>query len=257
MSKKNKNFDVKVFANIENVKKCHDNASRLFKDSLNTSKPTGAALIEIGIEELAKGLILLINTPKSDMQNSIKLYDSIFSQFEDTKILGNINDSLKSYDIRRFNTYDHREKLKAIQIVLKSIDPLYQILKPILGNLIPSFNKNFSSISKLFEGVNFDFPPALIENFKSIDVENWDKIKESGLYVNFYDEAVQAPCTSEFDVKHLIMIFIIFYGILNFLIRLNEGSKLDELLLDQKTIFGFFYEIIFPEKKNDSEGAEE
>ena len=49
-------------ATFENAKKCLENAERLYDDSKLVSNPTKLALMEIAIEELAKGLILYIRS---------------------------------------------------------------------------------------------------------------------------------------------------------------------------------------------------
>jgi len=49
---------------IKDIESCLNNAKRLFNDSLKTSKPTQAALLELSIEEIAKGCMLYLQYMK-------------------------------------------------------------------------------------------------------------------------------------------------------------------------------------------------
>ena len=113
-----KEFDIKPYASIENASKCFDNADRLLDDAFKTSLPTRVALMELGIEELSKGLIILLNIDKppekpsvEKLMGNVDLQDKLWIQWHE--------EFTDKISIQNINLYDHKEKLKAIKLLFK------------------------------------------------------------------------------------------------------------------------------------------
>lgn len=105
MSDKNKGTDKIEYATLENAQECIDNAYRIYKDALKTTTPTKAALIEIGIEELAKGLIIWAKIPKSKLKLPDNQYISkLLSKFENID-----KESLRKYKISDLDIHSHKK----------------------------------------------------------------------------------------------------------------------------------------------------
>ena len=209
MEKKKEKLNPNEIATVENAKKCFDNAVRLYKDSKKVSLPSGQALLEIAIEELAKGTILLTNAKpqgKSEILRNVlgeknlnKLKESEKEDFiEGIKIMF-------SPDI---NLHNHREKLKVIQDVINLVSMRHGSILPYVQD--STLKKNITTI---FGKEAIDMPPHDPPNpFKDIDILALDKIKMSGLYVDYTDGKVISPKDVNFDMADkLDELFIFLY----------------------------------------------
>jgi AbiV family abortive infection protein len=196
LEKKKEKLNPNEIATVENAKKCFDNAVRLYKDSKKVSLPSGQALLEIAIEELAKGTILLTNAKpqgKSEILRNVlgeknlnKLKESEKEDFiEDIKIMF-------SPDI---NMNNHRDKLKVIQDVTNQVWVSYGSILPYVQD--STLKKNITTI---FGNETIDMPHDPPNPFNDIDILALDKLKMSGLYVDYKEGKVIYPKDVNFDV---------------------------------------------------------
>ena len=223
MKDKTEDFD-EQYTTPENVQKCIDNAFRLYDDALKTSTPTQAALIELGIEELIKGLLVLVKTPEFKKLSS--------SEISNIKVIlnGKNNEFIKylqQYKISDFKTRYHEKKLNTIQFILENarefylnnpdkIAPLLDIILDILKEYI---SKSGEEPVKILD-TGFSF-------LDGIDIKNLYQIKESGFYVDFVNGEVIEPKDVLFHLDGIRALFCIIYLALNmFLNALDSPNAL-------------------------------
>ncbi|WP_298276401.1 hypothetical protein [Ferroplasma sp.] len=206
MSDNKKYSDSTKYATVENVKKCIDNADRLYEDALKTSLPTRAALIELSIEELAKGFLVLYKTP--EFENS-----AIKAEFVDTdKILDDLErtDFIKTIDefkIGDFTKHFHREKLNFIESLVKMSQQFFAAYKTQMEPLIKVYASNYSQyLSKSIVDPMKILQEAL-SNLSGSGISDLDKIKEDGFYVDFKDGKVTEPQNISFPIQNLSSVF--------------------------------------------------
>lgn len=236
-----KRFDIKSYASVENAKKCLDNADRLLIDASKTSSPTRVALLELGVEEYSKGLIILLNADEQhenidirEFLTNMRLQDSLRPQcVEQFKTITSI---------KTLNPYNHREKLKAIKLLFDFASGCYQIL---FGAI------NIEQITQSLNGMNFgtfNIPTStgLLETIKNIKICEWEEVKERALYVNFEDGEAIAPEKQDLKVylNEILKVFIIARFILFSYLNLYEGKDFKAMFRDPKTLLGPFYDII-------------
>ena len=239
MEKKKEKLNPNEIATVENAKKCFDNAVRLYKDSKKVSLPSGQALLEIAIEELAKGTILLTNAKpqgKSEILRNVlgeknlnKLKESEKEDFiEDIKIMF-------SPDI---NMNNHRDKLKVIQDVTNQVWVSYGSILPYVQD--STLKKNITTI---FGKEAIDMPPHDPPNpFKDIDILALDKLKMSGLYVDYKEGKVISPKDVNFDMADkLDKLFFLLYISLHMTIKVSLGTT---HFKDLRDILGPLYRFI-------------
>lgn len=236
-----KEFDIKPYASIENASKCFDNADRLLDDAFKTSLPTRVALMELGIEELSKGLIVLFNVdePRENaslekLMGNVELPDNLWSQW--------IEDYKTKNPIENLNPYNHKDKLKVIQVLfdfalhfgkfilnpntIKSIEQLLD--RRIFGNFIlPDFNEISDAI-------------------KNINIDEWDKMKEKALYVNFENGNTISPEKIDFKAYTYDIFKVAFISRLLLLAYLvtYEGKGLNTIFSNKRTLLGPFNNLI-------------
>lgn len=244
--KRQKGFDIKLYASIENAKKCLENADRLLGDALKTSLPTRVALLELGIEEISKGLIILFNMDlqhkNSDIQDFImdtELPDNLKQQcLEEIETITSI---------KNLNPYDHGEKLKALKSLFDFVSRCY----PVLIDFV-----YIGQLSQLLNGMNIgniDIPITtdLLEKIKNIKVSKWDRVKEDSLYVNLENGNAIPP--EKRDLKayssDILMVFIVARSVLSIYLLLYEDKDLKAIFSNPKAILGPFYDIIVNSSK--------
>jgi len=243
----NRKTKISGFATIDIVEKCRDNALRLFKDALKTSPPTQAALLEIGIEELSKAMILFQNIPRDspERQNFLKAMDE--ENLLDLKSLGNITDEdifdfHRNFEIDSKGLADHRVKLQIIQNIFNYSAKVYLVLvseKSLLSNsaLIPPFVKSEDAIKIIHE---------TLSKINDMTIEKWYQVKERGFYV--YPEEGRAPSDEQFDNKDLRMVFYLMYSTLKIFLSFSTGAKLKDL--SYIDILEHFSDLLPPEDFN-------
>lgn len=224
---------------LNDVEKCINNAFRLYKDALNTSTPTKAALIEIGIEELAKGFILLANIPKPSFDLPLNgLPDSTFEDIPSDLLF-----SLKNYDFKKFNTYDHKTKLQVVDTMFKYVIFLNTYMEkklPIIRDLLsPAFGQ-LGNIEK--SDINY-----MVSYITKLNLKGLNKIKEKGFYVDFKDNKAISPEEQDLKTENFVMVFFMLYTSLIALVEIYKGATLKKVFLEPKLILGGFYDIL-PQK---------
>ena len=227
---------------IEDVEKCLASGFRLFKDALNTSVPTKAALIEIGIEELAKGFILLASIPKQSMDSTLNDLTKVFLEDISPSAL----DSLKKYNFSTFNKYNHKTKLQAIDTIFQSIAALYPSLEQLIPTLQDLFSQSFGQLGNIKKSDIND----IVSKIPELNLRDMDEIKKNGFYVDFKDNKSISPEEQNLKTDDLVMIFFILYASLNVHVKIYKGFQLTDVLSDPKLLLGGFYDLLSEEDKN-------
>ncbi len=213
------------YATVENAQKCIDNADRLYDDALKTSSPTKAALIELSIEELAKGLMVLYKTPEfkdSGLKADFVDAGKILEDLDGTDFIK----TLDSFKIGDFTKPFHPEKLKFIQAIVKLSQQFFVTYRTQMELLINAFGKNFSQyFSKSFA----DTMKIIEEELSNLDdsnISDLDDIKKDGFYVDFKDGKVIEPKNVPFQFKKLSRIFGFMHMIIQNIMILIDGDDI-------------------------------
>jgi hypothetical protein len=238
--KVNRKKDVELSLNLDDVKKCHENACRLFHDSLRTSKPTSAALLEIGIEELSKGMIVLWKMEMPDISKGLE------GVAEFDKLTDDIENKMKSisgYNLKNFRYDDHKAKLEAIQRIFDTTKEISEIINKPLGSLIHP-EPLLGNVFKDYDTTGLPLMNDLPEEFKKLDVRKWYKVKESGFYYDLNKKNILSNGEESFQIKDLLLVFFILHSYLLIYIGLYEGKHIGDLLSSKEPMLGCFYDII-------------
>ena len=222
----NQKSDISKYATIEIVEKCVDNARRLYKDAWITSFPTYAALMEIGIEELSKSMILFQNFPddSTERQNFLKALDggNILDLRSPINRMGEyIFNFHRNFEFDPKDLADHRVKPHVIQNIFNYTAEVYLFLeKSLLSNstLRPPSGISEENINRCHE---------IISKINDMTIEKWDQVKERGFYV--YPEEGRAPSDEHFDTRDLIRVFDVMYSTLKIFLSFSKGVKLKDL----------------------------
>ncbi len=247
MSDKIMDSDSMQYATLENVYKCIDNAFRLYDDASKVSTPTKAALLELGIEELVKGLLITFKTPE--------FHKLAMSQPLDND--KNFMLSSQQFKISDFKVHDHKKRLEMIQFILDGIKELYNNDKGYLDPLLDRVTQNYRKFSPVPVGDSKKALDTEISLLSYMDIKKLYKIKEHGFYVDFDNGKVIEPKNVEFQLEGIRRVFNIVYGALNNLINLFNGFSLSSSKSDIKKALGKLYDRMskedqeFLEKKED------
>lgn len=228
MEKKKERLDINKIATGENAKKCLDNAVRLYKDYKKVSSPSGQALLEIAIEELAKGIILITNAKP---QGKSEILENVLGEKNLNKLKEeNFIEGIKIMFSPDINLHNHREKLKVIQDVINLVSMRHGSILPYVQD--STLKKDLTTI---FGNETMDMPYDPPNPFKDIDILALDKIKMSGLYVDYKDGKVISPKDVNFDMANkLNELFIFLYLSLHLTIKESLGTHYK----DQRDILG-------------------
>lgn len=221
---------------LDGVKKCLDNAFRLFKDAFNTSNPTKAALIELGIEELAKGFISLAKIPNP---NADPLLDKFINLIADEDFASFLN-SLKKYDLKKFNIRYHETKLQAIQYIFTNVAALYVRLEKRLDFLQEVLEPAWGLLGNAEKSDVND----LISRLSTINFRKLDEVKEKGFYVNIEGNRYISPEEQNLQSDELVGIFFILYSSLKSYVQIYAGDSFEKIIADPKRFLGGFYEYL-------------
>ena len=225
MSEKETNSDSIQYATVENAKKCIDNADRLYDDALKTSPPTKAALIELSIEELAKGLMVLYKTPefeeiglKADFVDAGKILEDL----DGTNFIKTIDD----FKIGDFRKRFHPEKLKFIEAIVKLSQQFFVTYRPQMETLINTFGNNFGQYFSKSFAEPMKITEEELSNLADSKISDLDDIKNDGFYVNFKDGKVIEPKNVPLSFKKLSRIFSFMRMLIKNIIILIEGADI-------------------------------
>ena len=226
--------NITKIATVENAKKCLDNAVRLYIDSKKVSSPSGQALLEIAVEELAKGTILFTNAKP---QGKSEILENVLGKKNLNKLKEeNFIEDIKIMFSPDINLHNHREKLKVIQDVINLFSMRH-------GSILPYFQDSTlkKDLTTIFGNETMDMPHDPPNPFKDIDILALDKIKMSGLYVDYKDGKVISPKDVNFDMADkLNELFVFLYLSLRFTIKESLGTHYK----DQRDILGPLHSVI-------------
>ncbi len=240
MNDNNKNSDKIEYATLENVDKCIDNAFRLYDDASKTSVPTKAALIELGIEELVKGLLITFKTPefqKVSLSEASNFHKNFSEQ--DWK---NFIESFQSSKISDFTDRDHKQRLDTIQFLLDSVIKLQSKDSPFIKNTFDGIINNYGKFSPEPVGDPKKVLDTQISRLNYMNIKKLYKIKEQGFYIDFDNGKVIEPKNVKFQLEGINRVFNIVYLTLINLINSLEGFSLSSSKPDIKRILGKLYD---------------
>ena len=240
MNDNNKNSDKKEYATLENVDKCIDNAFRLYDDASKTSVPTKAALIELGIEELVKGLLITFKTP--EFQKVALAETSNFHKNFSEQDWKNFIESFQSSKISDFTDRDHKKRLDTIQFLLDSVIKLQSKDSPFIKNILDRIINNYGKFSPEQVGDPKKVLDTQISRLNYMDIKKLYKIKEQGFYIDFDNGKVIEPRNVKFQLEGINRVFNIVYLTLINLINSLEGFSLSYSKPDIKIILGKLYD---------------
>lgn len=242
MKKEETKIKIKPQQSIESAIKCLENAERLFNDAAKVSEPTATGLIEIAIEEIAKGILLV---PKMDENDSrLPLNDPLFKKV----FIGNLDLveltrdlNIKKYTIIDFNFRDHKKKLELINTIVE----IYFKISPILidNTDVSFFVSHLHSTGNLytrFKDIE-DFKKEIFETSSKVlsgEIHNLDHLKQQGFYVDISGESSKAPWENSFDLTTTLRIFILCYILLNLFIQFSRGINFKTILDDKEKLLG-------------------
>ncbi len=213
------------------LEKCVNNALGLYKDALNTSTPRKASLMEIALEELAKGFVTLVNMPSSSLDHPVNdLIDTLSDDLFDS-----ISGFIETYNIKKFDIYSHKQKLKIIMGLFNFVSTIYEIYpEQIKGIQQEMLKTDFGELKDV------EYIISIMERFH---FKEFNKVKEEGLYVDFIENNV-SPEEQTLRIIVMKWIFFVLYSSLNVFIQIYKETQLDKLFSDPKLMFGGFYEYL-------------
>lgn len=242
MKKEETKIKIKPQQSIESAIKCLENAGRLFDDAAKVSEPTAIGLIEIAIEEIAKGILLV---PKMDENDSrLPLNDPLFKEvfmgnLDLVELVRDLN--IKKYTIIDFNFRNHKKKLELINTIVE----IYFKISPILidkvdFNFFASYLHSTENFYTKFENIE-DVKKEIFETSSKVlsaEINNLDYLKQQGFYVDISGESSKAPWENSFDSTTTLRIFMLCYFLLNLFIQFSRGSNFKTILDDKEKSLG-------------------
>ncbi len=216
MEKENKNQDINKMATFENAKKCLENAERLYDDSKLVSNPTKLALMEIAIEELAKGLILYIRSePNKTSEFAERAIDDRTIDLLHSGENKGFHEAIYKLTSTNVNLTNHQNKLELLQRTLDVIKSYYDLMREI-------FTKNPNTLEIVGSALgkeNVEISKDLHGKFPDINAKEMVQIKESGFYVDFRGNKAITPSEANLkDVDKINLLFETFSKILKIVI---------------------------------------
>jgi hypothetical protein len=235
---------------LEGAQLALQNAERLFNDSQQVSIPTRVALLEIGLEEIAKTWGILLGYEKNLFDNNPdflktffqlahivgKSYNKKMSELEDviTEFFDKVDQTyfLTPFDTISFSNHEAKieflskfiKYIREIQLpLLRSSSDRAKLKREILGRYI---SKNKSLDTK--EG------DKIIDNILDVDVEQLRDIvnlKEYGLYLHVQNDVYIYPSARSFETETLVNLLALLIGMAK-----NEVSLLFIVLGKAKKI---------------------
>ncbi len=216
---------------LEGVQLALQNAERLFNDSQQVSIPTRVALLEIGLEEIAKTWGILLGYEKNLLKNNPDLRKTFFQSAHIN--VGKYNNEIskrgkaiedffddvgQKYFTTPFDTIsfsDHNAKIKFLSKFIRYIREIQfplirsssdrsKLIRDILGRYI---SKNKSADTKEAD--------KIIDNILDVDDEQLSDIvnlKEYGLYLHVQSDVYINPSARSFEVATLENLLTLLIG---------------------------------------------
>jgi len=218
----------KIPITLEGLQLAIQNAERLLSDSQKVSIPTKVALLEIGLEEVAKAWVILLSFEKDLFDKNEEQSDILLEAYHISKKFEKGIEELEHKKEEFFRKYDlsslliafdtqkfsnHKEKIKFLskfighirEIALPlfessySSDDLDKIINDVIG---PYFQKN--KPSDLKENPKA-IPKAIYDifNINDDELEYIVNLKEQGLYLNIQNGIYISPSSRVYETKTL------------------------------------------------------
>jgi hypothetical protein len=214
----------KIPITLEGLQLAIQNTERLLSDSQKVSIPTKVALLEIGLEEVAKAWVILLSFEKDLFDKNEEQSDILLEAYHISKKFEKGIEELEHKKEEFFRKYDlsslliafdtqkfsnHKEKIKflskfighireiALPLVESSYssDDLDKIINDVIG---PYFQKNKPSDLKENLKAIYD-----IFNINDDELEYIVNLKEQGLYLNIQNGIYISPTSRVYETKTL------------------------------------------------------
>lgn len=235
---------------LDGLELCLRNSLRLFEDSCTEglSLPTVGALLEIGLEEVAKGFLILICFDKKGRnlpEISINLDESL------SKFIGSMNEFIDNLNCKEqlpdaFRRHGVKtEILNFIGSITSLVSPesttMKDLTKDFLKTVYPNVRGDF--IEKQFSS------PSVIDSLNkkmnaigNVLKEVSGRTKESGFYVDWTGSGFKYPEINNITIRDMAdFLFDVITGFKTFteLLQIKLQTKIDFNYLQQKlTVLG-------------------
>jgi hypothetical protein len=220
---------------LEGVQLCLMNAKRLLEDSDNVSLDTAVGLLELSLEEVAKGFMLYWRGGVSE-EDYTKQIIAIKEYLKETN-LSDMEKSnvLKFYEEEGYRLFEaltveqyesHSEKLKYLGHL---INLFTLVLLPALkmANIQKALNKfvsKFIRISHLDVFEANEDAVQLLERLNTLHITELKDLRENGFYVSYHDGHYFYPSSSQLHLEQLETLAEILISYLNGMLILWRKS---------------------------------
>lgn len=216
---------------LEGVQLALQNAERLFNDSQQVSIPTRVALLEIGLEEIAKTWGILLGYEKDLLENNPDFLKTFFQSAhikvnnynKEISKLGNaiedfFDDVGQEYFTSPFDTNSFSDHDAKIKFLSKFIKYIREIQLPLLrsssdrGKLKRDTLGRYISKNKSADTQEAD---KIMDNILDVDDEQLSDIvnlKEYGLYLHVQNDVYIYPSARSFEIETLENLLALLIG---------------------------------------------
>jgi hypothetical protein len=198
---------------LETVEICLLNSQRLFSDAEKVSTPTAAALLELCLEEIAKGWMLYFTFLKQKSGGVRAALDrSRASSPEESRLLRKILSFYDKHEEYFENPsvdgafYEHKIKLDYLKFLIE----LQEMIIPVLTNLpgaMEEAQRAFSSgilKPQRHEKEGLAKYKGFLSQFNKAELVRLQEVKNDGIYANLSNSgAVIAPASRVFPIVEL------------------------------------------------------
>lgn len=231
-----------IIPTYEGVQLCIINSERLFSDSLEVSRPSRAALLELSLEEISKAWKMFFflqaeeyeeeGEDKEPTYSFVKPYEEIeqseeFQAFID--FMDENHQELYSLEIYNGDFSAHDRKLDYIGLIVSYLKVMLPLTKKILdlNELWRSMSSGILSLPKSSE-INVVEDLGYAEEFiATIDekyITGFTRLKETGFYVDYINDIFVYPSVDGILVNSLEFLVAILINGLKSSLRLLHDS---------------------------------
>lgn len=201
----------RVKPTYEGIQLCILNSERLFNDSLEVSKPSSAALLELSLEEISKAWKMFFRLQGESYEdereklmekyNFINIHDGIEETVEYQSLIDFMDahhKELYTLDINSSEFVAHSKKLDYIGLIVSYLKVLLPLTRKILDMdevwRITSFGILNLPKRKNEDGESeFDQAELFLSSINENYMAEFTKLKEGGFYVDYSDGTFVFP----------------------------------------------------------------
>ncbi len=228
-----KTIKINVIGNLpislEGAQLAIENSERLFSDSQNVSTPTKIALLEIGLEEIAKAWGIILGYESNNLRDPnfretfikkahIKKNKIVEKRLQE-KIKAFSSENNAHLFMMPFDTKTFTEHKNKIEFLSKFIEHIRDIELPLIreasdrDKMIREILGRYISKNKL---LNLQGTDKIIDNILNVDTAQFNDIlavKEHGLYLDVQNNTFISPSARSFDTDTLENLLDLLIGV--------------------------------------------